>query len=91
MGLNALGVALALAALGGGPGWPGGIAAGLALVAGGVFLTLQTLSRQPALVPAVQVGGPILDFSAPDDAGERFDLASLRGRPFLLKFFRGHW
>jgi len=40
---------------------------------------------------AVRVGGPILDFSAPDENGEPFALASLRGRPYLLKFFRGHW
>ena len=37
------------------------------------------------------VGAPILDFEAPDAEGEPFDLATLRGRPFLLKFFRGHW
>ena len=26
-----------------------------------------------------------------DEEGRRFDLSALRGRPFLLKFFRGHW
>ena len=33
----------------------------------------------------------IRNFTAKDDQGNSFDLAALRGRPFLLKFFRGHW
>jgi peroxiredoxin len=52
---------------------------------------LAAQARQASLKPAVSVGGPILEFVLPDDAGRAFDLSSLRGRAFLLKFFRGHW
>jgi peroxiredoxin len=37
------------------------------------------------------VGETLRDFSALDENGERFELASTAGRPVLLKFFRGHW
>jgi cytochrome oxidase Cu insertion factor (SCO1/SenC/PrrC family) len=37
------------------------------------------------------LGGLAAGFAIPDERGEPFDLASLRGRPYLLKFFRGHW
>lgn len=74
-----------------GAGSVGGTAAGLALVGGVAFLALSAASRQPALTPAVAAGGPVVDFTATDDEGRPFDLASLRGTPFLLKFFRGHW
>lgn len=86
-----LGALLGLVALVRGTGLAGGAAAILALVAGAGFLGLQLLSGQERREPAVAVGGPILDFQAPHAAGGRFDLATLRGRPFLLKFFRGHW
>jgi len=39
----------------------------------------------------VKVGEPILRFRARDAEGNDFDLQELAGRPFLLKFFRGHW
>jgi hypothetical protein len=87
----ALGAALGSAALFREPGWLGGLAAVLAVVGGGLFLGLRLQSRQDARVPAVKVGGPILDFHAADENGAVFDLATLRGKPFLLKFFRGHW
>jgi peroxiredoxin len=80
------GTALALPA-----GVFGTLAALLALVGGLAFFGLYAASGQVPLIPAVAVGGPLLDFTAPDDAGQPFALASLRGRPFLLKFFRGHW
>jgi cytochrome oxidase Cu insertion factor (SCO1/SenC/PrrC family) len=86
-----VGVVLGIAAFGQGTGVLGGLAAGFAILAGGVFLGLRLQSTQDAREPAVRVGGRILDFSAPDERGEPFDLASLRGRPYLLKFFRGHW
>jgi hypothetical protein len=91
--LAAVGVAvlLGLAAFAQGPGIIGGIGAGFAILAGGAFLGLRLQSSQDARKPAVETGGPILDFTAPDDTGRPFDLASLRGKPFLLKFFRGHW
>jgi len=91
IGLMGVAAAVALLAFGLGAGLAGGLAAGLALAVSGVFLVLQPFSGQARTQPAVRVGGPILDFTAPNDAGEPFDLASLRGKPFLLKFFRGHW
>ncbi len=63
----------------------------MGVVLGALFLGLNMISAQESKEPAVAVGGSILDFSAPDENGETFELASLRGKPFLLKFFRGHW
>jgi cytochrome oxidase Cu insertion factor (SCO1/SenC/PrrC family) len=85
------GVVLGVAALVAGAGLVGGLAAALAILGGGMFFGLRLQSSQDRREPAVTVGGPILHFSAPDDAGDVFALSSLRGRPFLLKFFRGHW
>ncbi|MDJ0785381.1 MAG: hypothetical protein QNK05_01155 [Myxococcota bacterium] len=94
-GLAMLGFAVALGlgvvALLSSPGTLGGIAATFGTAAGAIFLGLQTLAGQVDATPAVAVGGPILDFTAPDDQGKPFDTASLRGKPYLLKFFRGHW
>jgi hypothetical protein len=87
----AAGVGLGVLALARGPGLVGGVAAGLAIVAGSLFLGLQALGRQSRGAPAVAVGRPVLDFTAPAADGRPFALASLRGRPYLLKFFRGHW
>ena len=86
-----VGVALGIAAFAQGTGVLGGLAAGFAVVAGGAFLGLRLQSTQDVRQPAVGVGRPILDFTAPDERGEPFDLASLGGKPYLLKFFRGHW
>jgi hypothetical protein len=91
LGIVVAGLGLGLLAFARGPGVVGGIAAGLAVALGALFLLLQPLSRQSRRVPAVAVGGPILDFTAPDAEGNPFQLASLHGRPYLLKFFRGHW
>jgi hypothetical protein len=74
-----------------GAGTLGLVSAGVAFVGGGVFLALQTQSRQARLTPAVAVGKSIIDFTLPDHTDRPFDLATLRGKPFLLKFFRGHW
>jgi hypothetical protein len=73
------------------PGLAGGIAAGIAFGFGLLFLVNQVVGQQSRSVPNVAVGGPILDFTAPDADGRPFQLSSLRGRPYLLKFFRGHW
>ncbi len=86
-----LGTALGIAALVAGAGIVGGVTAALAILGGGLFLGLRLQSSQDAQEPAVAVGGAILDFAAPDDTGQTFELASVRGKPFLLKFFRGHW
>lgn len=82
---------LGVAAFASGTGVAGGIAAGFAILAGLAFLGLSAASGQAAIVPAVAVGGPVLDFTARDDEGRPFALSSLRGAPVLLKFFRGHW
>lgn len=90
-------VACAVAAIAGGAAFVlgtsliGGIAGGVALLGGLAFLALFSASGQRREPPAVAVGDPIIDFVTTDDEGRPFDLASLRGRPFLLKFFRGHW
>jgi len=91
IGGMALGAVLAIWAFVEGPGLLSGLAAGGALVLSGVFLALQPLAGQSREAPAVGVGERILDFTAPDAEGAPFDLARLHGRPFLLKFFRGHW
>ena len=83
--------ALGVGALVLGTGIAGGIAAGLAIAGGVAFLALVAASGQARVTPAVSVGGHVLDFVATDDTGRSFALASLRGTPFLLKFFRGHW
>lgn len=73
------------------PGWIGGSAAVLGIAMSAMFLGLGALSAQEARVPAVAVGELMLAFQAPTDSGEAFSSASLVGRPYLLKFFRGHW
>jgi hypothetical protein len=88
---HAVAVALGIAAFVLGASALGQILAALAIIGGIVFLALQTQSRQARLTPAVAVGGSVIEFTLPDHEGRPFDLATLRGKPFLLKFFRGHW
>jgi hypothetical protein len=82
---------LALLAFANGPGLLGGIGAALALLLGGMYLGLALISTLPTTPMALAVGQPAPDFTAPDSTGAPFTLSSLRGRPVLLKFFRGHW
>jgi cytochrome oxidase Cu insertion factor (SCO1/SenC/PrrC family) len=82
---------LGIVALTGSPGWIGGTAATLSVVASAFFLILVSISAQKGGSGKLRVGAPIPDFTAPDENGEPFQLSSLAGRPFLLKFFRGHW
>lgn len=84
-------LALGVLALARGAGWLGGTLAALGAGLSGVMLLLRSVSAQARTEPAVRVGGAILDFTAPDENGAPFVLASLAGKPFLLKFFRGHW
>ena len=91
LGLNGIGAALGIAAFLAGTGLLGGVLAGTAILGGLMFLGLWLQGAQAAVVPAVAVGQPVLDFTAPDEDGKPYDLATLRGKPFLLKFFRGHW
>jgi hypothetical protein len=89
--LWAAALALGVAAFASGAGWLSGVAAALGSALGAAMLLLRLGSPQAKNTPAVRVGGPILDFSAPDEHGAPFALSSLAGKPFLLKFFRGHW
>lgn len=86
-----LGAALGIAALVAGAGWMGGIPATLAVVAGLLFSGLVFVSRQRVADDAIRVGDMLRPFTALDDGGEAFSIASTTGRPLLLKFFRGHW
>jgi hypothetical protein len=89
--LLAPGALLGALALAGRPGWLAGAAAVLAIALFAAFALLNLASGQERRAPAVRVGQPFLDFTAADEDGTPFHLGSLRGRPFLLKFFRGHW
>jgi cytochrome oxidase Cu insertion factor (SCO1/SenC/PrrC family) len=71
--------------------WVGNTAATLAIVIACFYFVLRAQSAQSRTPPAISIGEHILDFTAQDDEGKDFQLASLRGTPFLLKFFRGHW
>jgi hypothetical protein len=84
-------LALGIAALAIGAGWLGGVFAVIGASLGGMMLLLRLGSAQAKNPAAVRVGGPILDFTAPDENGAPFTLSSLAGKPILLKFFRGHW
>ena len=72
-------------------GWSGRVAA-VPAIAIGLFLP-DTVSISEQILPpgAIRVGDTIPAFSAPDDRGEIFDSARLRGNPVLIKFFRAHW
>lgn len=91
LAVNGLGAVLGIVALVAGTSLGGGVLAAIGILGGLMFLGLAAQSAQANVTPAIRVGEPILDFAAPDEAGKTFDLASLRGKPFLLKFFRGHW
>ena len=82
----------ALAAIGiGGVGAGAAAAAWTTLAGSAVFLVIAALARQADRQIAVRVGGPILPFIAADADGAAYDLGSMAGHRFLLKFFRGHW
>jgi hypothetical protein len=91
LAVMAVGVALGIGAFVSGTGLFSGIAAGLGIFAGALYLGMRLQSAQDTRKPAVEVGQPMLAFSAPDDSGANFDSASLAGTPYLLKVFRGHW
>jgi len=85
------GVGLALSAFVMGPGLGGGVAAAAAIIAAAFFLFSSFNSRMPAVVPKVKLGGRYADFSTSDLDAKPFRLSALEGKPFLLKFYRGHW
>ena len=84
------GALLGVVALLQGAGWLGGIPAVLA-IAGGCFVTFTVAISRQEVAGAISVGAQLPDFSAPDENGDCFAIASVSGRPLLLKFFRGHW
>jgi len=45
----------------------------------------------PPPATALGVGLPAPDFTLPDETGTPVALASMRGHPTLLVFYRGHW
>jgi hypothetical protein len=47
--------------------------------------------RLPPPPPELAVGQPAPPFELPDENGRPLALASLRGRPALLVFYRGFW
>lgn len=88
MGASCLLAALAFAS---GTSLVGGIGAALALLLAGTYLALTQISGMPTTPMTLAAGQPAPDFTTPDSTGAPFTLSSLRGRPVLLKFFRGHW
>ena len=84
-------LALATLAFASGVGLGGGLLAGASALLASVYFGLLALAGQSKQAAAVSVGSPLPDFRASDENREPFELASLRGRPVLLKFFRGHW
>jgi hypothetical protein len=82
---------LGVAAFASGVAWVGGVSAAIGAFTGGLMLLLRLGSPQAKNTPAVQIGGQILAFTAPDENDAPFSLAAVAGKPFLLKFFRGHW
>jgi len=103
LGILAAGVVLSLVglrrALSPG-GRAGTLARGFAVVLGVANLALSALFcwylfgysyRLPAAVAAPALGSPAPAFTAADQTGEPFDLASQRGRNLLLVFYRGFW
>ncbi len=86
-----LGMLLAIMGLVKDPGLLSGMAAALAILAGGSFLFVTLTSRLPDKLPSAGVGQPAPDFTARDADGKNFTLSSLKGRTVLLKFFRGYW
>jgi hypothetical protein len=69
----------------------GGLLAGLAVFLGLMFVFTSSISAQKGGSGKLQPGAKMPSFTAPDHEGKHFEIASLDGRPILLKFFRGHW
>ena len=86
-----VGVCLGIAGLVQGAGLAGGILSTLAFLLGGMFVFTWLISAQKGGSGTLQIGSPLISFSAPDHLGNSFDSNTLDGRPILLKFFRGHW
>jgi len=62
-----------------------------ALTLAGLFGWLYSQRATPVGRLQVAIGDAVRPFTALTPEGDTFDVASLRGRRVLLKFFRGHW
>ena len=93
----AIGVALALIALflaisgEGSAGFFIYVPAIAAILFGGFFLWVLTLSKTPIGNIKVSLGDKILPFKAKTSNAESFDSKQLLGKRILFKFFRGGW
>jgi hypothetical protein len=67
------------------------IGLGFALIVSSFLLLTVLIGGQKGGTGQFVVGSPVPALSAPDENGEIFDMASMSGKPILLKFFRGHW
>lgn len=67
------------------------IAVGMSLMLFSTWLFLMATRKTPAGAIKVGVGDSVLPFVAPRSDGTSFELASLKGERYLLKFFRGSW
>ena len=62
-----------------------------AVTLAGLFAWLYSQRATPVGQLRVSVGDTLRPFVALTPEGKTFDVASLRGKRVLLKFFRGHW
>ncbi len=69
------------------------LSAALATLATGVFLLLVHVASYqiPGESKEVALGSVAPDFVLSDAQGQSFSLASMRGKPVLLVFYRGVW
>jgi hypothetical protein len=67
------------------------VLAGVTVGLAGYFFWLLRQAALPADRLSFVAGDPLPRFKAFDAEGRPFDSASLDGRRFFLKFFRGHW
>jgi hypothetical protein len=59
--------------------------------AGFLLLVHVATSQLPPATNELALGTPAPDFTLPDEAGRPVSLASLRGQPTLIVFYRGAW
>ena len=90
-GFFGVGAFFGLLALLNNAGFVTGVLAFLSLLVGSLIPLMRLVSDQAKNEPAFPVGSTIPFFSATDDQGRRFESSWLSGKPYLLKFFRGHW
>ncbi len=94
-----MGIGVLFGAVAASAGWAQGLVWGLlwtAVLVPTVGLTaffawLLRIAPLPDGHLVAQLDAPLPDFSALDHTGRPRSIAEWRGRPLLLKFFRGHW